>query len=214
MELEASLVLGVDVGGTYTDAVVVSGRKVISSCKRQTTLNKTEGIVSAIKGVIDNCDSQDIVRVCIGTTHFINAVVERSVDKLSRVAVVRLCGPASIALPPFSDFPSDLSSIVKASVHMISGGLEYNGNLISPLSVDEIKELGFDFLSRSPPVTNIVISGIFSPMTNPDSNQEVEVANILHSFSNSFSITLASKVPILLFLILLLFLVILINLDR
>ena len=190
------LVVGVDVGGTYTDAVVVSGRKVLSSCKSQTTINRTEGIVNAIKGAIEKCvdDTGKIARVCIGTTHFINAVVERSVDKLSKVAVVRLCGPASRGLPPFSGFPSDLSDIIKAGSHMVSGGLEYNGDLISPLSDEEIKGLAKDFLNHSPPVTNIVVSGIFSPMTSLDCNQEIKAANIFRSVSDSFSITLASKV--------------------
>ena len=177
-------------------SLVVGTRKVLSSCKSQTTINRTEGIVNAIKGAIEKCvkDTGKIARVCIGTTHFINAVIERSVDKLSKVAVVQLCGPASRGLPPFSGFPSDLSNIIKAGSHMVSSGLEYNGDLINPLSDEEINGLAKDFFSRSPPVTNVVVSGIFSPITNLDWNQELKAANIFRSVSDSFSITLASKV--------------------
>ena len=50
-------------------------------------------------------------RVSIGTTHFVNAVVERASDKLAPIAAIRLCGPASRSLPPFADFPSNLKQL-------------------------------------------------------------------------------------------------------
>ena len=195
-------VIGVDVGGTYTDAVIIRDKEVLSSCKHVTTANRTEGIIKAIEGTflnlknksqIDNIRST-LARVCIGTTHFINAVIERSADKLTPVAVVRLCGTASIGIPPFSDFPSDLAQIIKASTHMISGGLDYNCAPIQDLCVDEIQALAKEFLGCSPPVKNVVISGTFSPMDNPENNQEKQAADIFLSVSPEFSITLASKV--------------------
>ncbi len=48
----------------------------------------------------------------LGTTHFLNAVIQRSLE-LVRVTVVRLCGSASRALPPFVDVPSDLCDLIK-----------------------------------------------------------------------------------------------------
>ena len=32
-------VIGVDIGGTYTDAVIICDKKVLSSCKHETTAN-------------------------------------------------------------------------------------------------------------------------------------------------------------------------------
>ena len=198
----AKPVIGVDVGGTYTDAVIRCCKKVLSFCKHETTANRTEGIIKAIEGAFlnlkNNSQSDNIratlSRVCIGTTHFVNAVVERSVDKLTPVAVVRLCGAASIGIPPFSDFPSDLAQIIKASTHMISGGLDYNCSPIQDLCIDEIQTLGKEFLGRSPPVKNVVISGTFSPVDNPENNQEKQAADIFLSVSPEFSVTLSSKV--------------------
>lgn len=192
-----STVVGVDVGGTYTDAVVLKGRTVLSSCKFQTTANRTDGIVNAIKGAFDKYSPKEgeISRVCIGTTHFVNAVIERSANKLSKVAVVRLCGPASRALPPFADFPNELKILMKASVHMVSGGIEYNRVPISPICNDDIHKLANDLLNQS--VTNVVISGVFSPNAKPGSNQEEQVAEIFQNVSDQFSITLASKVSVI-----------------
>ena len=41
-------VIGVDVGGTNTDAVILNGRKVLSSCKKPTSADGTQGVVDAI----------------------------------------------------------------------------------------------------------------------------------------------------------------------
>lgn len=38
-------------------------------------------------------DRSKVINVAIGTTHFVNAVVENDARRLSRVAVIRLCGP-------------------------------------------------------------------------------------------------------------------------
>ena len=50
-----------------------------------------------------------VKRVHIGTTHLLNAVVQRT--GLRQVAVLRLCGPATVTLPPFVDFPPDLKTV-------------------------------------------------------------------------------------------------------
>lgn len=195
-------VIGVDVGGTYTDAVIVRNNHVLSFCKSQTTSNRTGGILEAIKGAFkklphDLKESISLSRVCIGTTHFINAVVERSRNKLAPVAVVRLCGPASIAVPPFSDFPVDLATVVKADYFMVSGGLEYHGAVIKPVCVDEIKSLAKELLSRSPPIKNIVLSGVFSSLASSDTNQELLASKLFNEVSNEFSITIACKVGVI-----------------
>ena len=105
-----------------------------------------------------------------------------------------LCDTASIGIPPFSDFPSDLSRIIRTSTHMISGGLDYNCSPIQDLCIDEIRTLAKEFLGCSPPVKNVVISGTFSPVDNPENNQEKQAADIFLSVSPEFSVTLSSKV--------------------
>ena len=108
----SSYVIGVDIGGTNTDAVILLGRKVLSSCKKPTSADGTQGVVDAIQGALNLWLNaletslratilESTARVSIGTTHFVNAVVERASDKLTPVTAIRLCGPASRSLPPF-----------------------------------------------------------------------------------------------------------------
>ncbi len=94
--------IGVDVGGTNTDAAVLdisaldgNSRGVLATCKTATTPHVTQGIQTAVKEVLaqSKIDTSRVLNLAIGTTHFVNAVVENDARRLNRVAVVRLCGP-------------------------------------------------------------------------------------------------------------------------
>ena len=109
MDKNQSLIIGVDVGGTNTDAVIINHKgEVVTWSKCSTTDDVTSGVVHAIDDCIakaedklgDNKVKQSIRRVNIGTTHFINAVLQR--QSLAKVAIIRLCLPASVDVPPFT----------------------------------------------------------------------------------------------------------------
>lgn len=94
--------IGVDVGGTNTDAAIIDitatdtpSRGVCASSKTPTTSDVTTGIHTIIENVLTETgvDRGDVLSVAVGTTHFVNAVVQADRRLLSRVAVVRLCGP-------------------------------------------------------------------------------------------------------------------------
>lgn len=94
--------IGVDVGGTNTDAAIIDttaidtpSRGVCASSKTPTTPDVTAGIYTVIEKVLaeTGINRGDVLSVAIGTTHFVNAVVQADARQLSRVAVVRLCGP-------------------------------------------------------------------------------------------------------------------------
>lgn len=101
--------IGVDVGGTNTDAAILDvtathtpSRGVRASSKTPTTADVTSGIQTVIGNVLTKSavNRQDVLSVAIGTTHFVNAVVEADPRRLSKVAVVRLCGPFTRAVSP------------------------------------------------------------------------------------------------------------------
>ena len=97
--MASNLRVGVDVGGTNTDAVVMVGNSVAASVKVPTTDDVTGGILSALTELFSNTDLSpaSIAAVMIGTTHFTNAVVEAS--GLATTAVIRLGLPATSSLP-------------------------------------------------------------------------------------------------------------------
>lgn len=61
----------------------------------------------------------DVTACMLGTTQFVNACVQR--QELVRTAVIRLCGPATHALPPFCDMPEDIAASIMGPCYMLSG---------------------------------------------------------------------------------------------
>ena len=86
--------IGIDVGGTNTDAVLMdSGPRadsVLAAVKAATTADVTSGIVAALDGLQARhaFDPAEVRAVMIGTTHFINALVEAR--RLAPTAALRL----------------------------------------------------------------------------------------------------------------------------
>src|ERR1041384_299257 len=114
--------IGIDVGGTDTEAVLVEEGKGVRAVKAPTSEDVTTGILDSLKslGATGVLEGKRIDGVMIGTTHFINAVVQRR--HLTRVGALRLGMPASASLPPFCDWPEDLAELVRGGVGVGEGG--------------------------------------------------------------------------------------------
>jgi N-methylhydantoinase A/oxoprolinase/acetone carboxylase beta subunit len=154
--------IGIDVGGTNTDAVLLEDGRVAHAVKTPTTSDVTSGIVTALEALTRR---PEIARgrvdgVVIGTTHFVNAVVQRR--DLARVAAVRIGLPASASLPPFCDWPADLAERVRGEVFMIEGGHDYDGRPIVPF--DETAMLRAARQIRASGIRSVAIAAIFSPL--------------------------------------------------
>ena len=143
----APLRIGVDVGGTNTDAVAMSAEDVVGWAKATTTRDVTDGIVTAVQSLLGGHDlSPDAISaVMIGTTHFTNALVEGR--RLVPTAVVRLGLPATKGLPPFIDWPDRLREVLGDHVYLCHGGHEFDGRLISPIDHDELRAAARDIVS-------------------------------------------------------------------
>ncbi len=163
--------IGVDVGGTNTDAVLVSHDNIIlAKTKQTTTLDVSSGIENAIKKVLldSKVPKEDVKYIMLGTTHCTNALVERK--ELNRIGAIRIGLPASSAIPTMTDFPEDLKTILGKHLYMVHGGYEFDGRLISPLNEEEVKGC---LLKMNGEIESLAITGVFSK-TLPD--QELQVA--------------------------------------
>src|SRR5437899_220333 len=119
-----SLRLGVDIGGTNTDAVLVNGDdRVVARAKTPTTPDVISGIRAALGKVLTPAPLEPVVAAMLGTTQCTNAVVERR--GLRSVAIVRLGAPATAAVPPFADWPDDLREAVSGHVALVRGGHDF-----------------------------------------------------------------------------------------
>ncbi|MET9629455.1 hydantoinase/oxoprolinase family protein [Lentzea sp. NPDC006480] len=179
--------IGIDVGGTNTDAVLVEGRRVLAECKTTTTADVTTGIVNALNGLqaAQRFDQTAVKAVMIGTTHFVNAIVEGR--GLAQTAAVRLGLPATKALPPFVDWPQRLRQVIGGHSYLCHGGHEYDGRVISPLDEDELRGVATDIAAKG--VRSVAISSVFS-LVNGDFERRAaeiltaEVPDLLVSFSH------------------------------
>lgn len=184
-----SLRIGIDVGGTNTDAVLMRGTEVVAKIKTPTTEDVTSGITTALNHVLDvsGTSTTDIAGVMIGTTHFTNAVVERR--RLKPTAAVRLGLPATAALPPMVDWPDDLADTLGRHTYLCHGGHEFDGREISKFDPDEIRTVAADIASKG--IDSIAVSSVFSPV-----NQEMEhrAAEILTAEVPGASVTISSEI--------------------
>lgn len=172
--------IGVDVGGTNTDGVLIADGQVVATHKTPTTADVLSGVRAALSAVA----APDVQAVMIGTTHFVNAVVQRR--DLARVGAVRIGMPASRSLPPFCDWPDDLAAIVRGAVYMVEGGVDYDGRPITPLDERAIAAAAREM--RAAGITCVAVSGIFSPL---DPSMEERAAEILRQEMPGASITLS-----------------------
>ncbi len=161
---ELSYRIGVDVGGTNTDAVIMQGSEIVASAKSPTTEDVMSGIVASLSKVLADTgiEKRLISAVMIGTTHFTNAVVERR--HLSRTAAVRLCLPAAKCLPPMVDWPDDIREAVGGIYWMAAGGNEFDGREISP--VDESELAGIADKIATEGISSVAICSVFSPVND------------------------------------------------
>jgi N-methylhydantoinase A/oxoprolinase/acetone carboxylase beta subunit len=180
--------IGIDVGGTNTDAVLLGDGQVRHSVKAPTTADVTGGIVAALGKLSAHPTASGgaIDGVVIGTTHFVNATIERR--GLARVAAIRIGLPAAASLPPFCDWPEDLAAIVRGEVFMLEGGHDYDGRPI--VSFDEAGMRRAARRIREAGIRSVAVAAIFSPL---DPSGETRAAAILREECPEAAVTLSHE---------------------
>ena len=146
----------------------------------------TTGIVIALAELSARPEvaAEAIDAVVIGTTHFVNAVVQRR--GLARVAAVRIGLPAAASLPPFCDWPPDLARLVRGEVFMLEGGHDYDGRPIVPFDEDGMRRAARQI--RDSGIRSVAVAAIFSPL---DPSHEERAAEILRQECPEAAITLS-----------------------
>ena len=154
--------IGIDVGGTHTDAVLLDGDAVIASTKALTSADVTTGILEALETILSQHPGMEksVAAVMLGTTQFTNAVVQRR--ELAEVAAVRIGMPSGMGLPPKIGWPDDIAGCLGDNVYMIRGGYLYDGWPLADLCDKEMKSVVDDLKAKK--VEAVAISSAFSPM--------------------------------------------------
>ncbi len=156
------MIVGLDVGGTHTDVVVLQGREIVSKVKLLTDekdLLQTVcfGFFDAIRGL----DPQAIQRVVVSTTLATNAIVQ---EKTEPVGILVASGPG---VNPDAFTIGD-------HYYVVSGAIDHRGQEIAPISDEEVLEIGRKL--RSENVRNLALVGKFS-IRNP--SHELKMRDLL-----------------------------------
>jgi N-methylhydantoinase A/oxoprolinase/acetone carboxylase beta subunit len=147
--------LGIDVGGTYTDAVLydLSWNRLLSKEKALTTKwNFVEGIGEALAG-LDPSLLASVNLVALSSTLATNAIVEGKGQKVGL-----------LFMPPYGLFePEDITHEPKAC---ISGRLEITGVPIEPVDESEVTRIARQMVHQHQ-VKAFAVSG-FAGVINPE----------------------------------------------
>ena len=165
--------LGIDVGGTNTDAVLIDENlDVVSSVKQHTTANIYDGILNAVRAVLEQSgvDRKEIRQAMLGTTQCTNAIVERK--NLAPIGILRIGAPASRGIPLMVDWSEDLKTIAVGTA-IVGGGFEYDGKEIAPF--DTAAAGAFFRELKEKDVKSVAISCVFSTVRN---DHELEAAKL------------------------------------
>ena len=179
--------IGIDVGGTNTDAVLLEDDAVMAAVKTPTTEDVTRGITRALAGLVEQAPAaRDAQAVMIGTTHFTNAVVQR--HDLDRVAAVRIGLPSGASLPPFVDWPENLAALVRGEVIMLEGGHEFDGRPLVPFDAAGMRAAARRI--RDAGIRSAAVAAVFSPL---NAACEEQAAAILQDECPDVAVTLSHR---------------------
>lgn len=181
--------IGVDVGGTNTDAVLMDGRAILAWTKQPTSADVSTGVADAIRTVLDDAGvaPDRVGAVMIGTTHFTNALVQR--DRLDRVGVLRLASPSGEALPPLTGWPDDLARRIGGAVFLLPGGYEVDGREIAPFDADKVRAAAVALKAQG--IGSIAITSAFAPV---NASMETRAAAIVREVHPNAAVTLSGAI--------------------
>ncbi len=189
MQKKQDVRIGIDVGGTNTDAILMQDGVVLVAIKVPTSQDIGSGIATAVKAIMEQADvsAGNVSQVMIGTTQFTNAFIERK--HLNDVAVVRIALPATTSILPFTDWPDDLRETVGQNAFLVHGGHEFDGRLITGLREQEIVDVADQIKARG--INAVAIISIFSAI---DASMEENAAEILMRECPGVQITLSNEI--------------------
>jgi N-methylhydantoinase A/oxoprolinase/acetone carboxylase beta subunit len=183
--------IGMDIGGTNTDAVIVDCENNIIAATKSPTTNPVEvGFEKALEQIlnISKISPEKISGVFIGTTHSTNALLQHK--DLYNVGVVRIGGSCGESIPPCFEWPKELKELIFKGYVSVDGGYQCDGSVISQISHLEVRS-AFEKLKKLE-IETLAIVGVFSPLNHQQENEIKDLA--LEFFGPDFPVTCSYSV--------------------
>lgn len=165
------MLLGLDVGGTFTDAVIIDGHRVVATAKRRTTKdNLMNGIGEALDAVLEGYDTSNIEQVTLSTTVVTNTIVE---EKEQVVDLYVVTGPGR-----------NVDDIFPVKPIYLQGYTDHRGIVVEHTPADAVRGIANMVQKRSG--TDLASVSAKFGVRNPQEELSIteELKNTYHVISN------------------------------
>ena len=165
------MLLGLDVGGTFTDVVIIDGHRVVATAKRRTTKdNLMNGIGEALDAVLEDCDTSNIEQVTLSTTVVTNTIVEA---KEQVVDLYVITGPGR-----------NVDDIFPVEPIYLQGYTDHRGIVVEHTPADAVRGIANMVQARSG--TDLAAVSAKFGVRNPQEELSIteELKNTYHAISN------------------------------
>ena len=165
------MLLGLDVGGTFTDAVIIDGHRVVATAKRRTTKdNLMNGIGEALDAVLEGYDTSNIEQVTLSTTVVTNTIVEA---KEQVVDLYVITGPGR-----------NVDDIFPVEPIYLQGYTDHRGIAVERTPADAVRGIANMVQARSG--TDLAAVSAKFGVRNPQEELSIteELKNTYHTISN------------------------------
>lgn len=165
------MLLGLDVGGTFTDAVIIDGHRVVATAKRRTTKdNLMNGIGEALDAVLEGYDTSNIEQVTLSTTVVTNTIVE---EKEQVVDLYVVTGPGR-----------NVDDIFPVKPIYLQGYTDHRGIVVERTPADAVRGIANMVQTRSG--TDLAAVSAKFGGRNPQEELSIteELKNTYHAISN------------------------------
>ena len=165
------MLLGLDVGGTFTDVVIIDGHRVVATAKRRTTKdNLMNGIGEALDAVLEGYDTSNIEQVTLSTTVVTNTIVE---EKEQVVDLYVVTGPGR-----------NVDDIFPVKPIYLQGYTDHRGIVVEHTPADAVRGIANMVQARSG--TDLAAVSAKFGVRNPQEELSIteKLKNAYHAISN------------------------------
>lgn len=159
------MIIGLDVGGTHTDAVLLSSHKIEKKIKVPTDSSDLfNTILSSFTLLLENIDPKTIQRIVISTTLTTNAIVQQNMDP---VGMIVSAGPG---IDPSSFIDSEY-------YYCVTGSINHRGREKAPVNTMQIEDI-----AKKLKKAGIEYVGVVSKFCVRNPSHEILIKRILNKY--------------------------------
>ncbi len=157
------MIIGLDVGGTHADVVLLGNEGVINEIKVPTDpTDLFHTVLTALEKITAEIDAAQIIRMVMSTTLTTNAIIQ---NKLPKVGMIVSAGPG---IDPLFYRTND-------HFECLSGSIDHRGREVDPVQNEEIDRIKEQFLAAG-----IRHVGVVTKFSVRNAEQEIAIARRLN----------------------------------